>query len=140
MNDVLVNVLFFVGFIIFLTWSILHSQSQKQLAKQQIVKLIKQIGGQNIVVEHYHVWNNRGVAHFKVRYVDANGTRQRHRVTKNSNYWGTFIGDFYWDRPLQMPDTETPSTVSRSKEQIISEMDAEIKRLQEELGRARQEG
>lgn len=69
MNEGIFSALLTVGLIIFVIWSIFYSQKQNQKAKQQIVKLIQQIGGEHIVVEHHHVWGNRGVIHFKVKYV-----------------------------------------------------------------------
>lgn len=139
MSDALINILLFVGFIIFVVWSIFHSQKQNQKAKQQIVKLIKQIGGQNIIIEPYHVWGTRGVRHYNVWYVDGNGTRQRRRVSWDLDYWGSLKGASYWDKPLQMPNLVTEPANLSAKEQIVSEMDAEIKRLQKELKLARKE-
>jgi hypothetical protein len=137
MNEGIFSALLTVGLIIFVIWSIFYSQKQNQKAKQQVVKLIRRIGGQHIVIEHHHAWGNRGVIHFKVKYIDADGIRRRHRVSRHLNFWGTLTGDFLWDKPLQMPQPKNEIGKSSSKEQIISEMDAEIKRLQEELRRAR---
>ena len=47
--------------------------------------------------------------------------------------------EFYWEKPLHTHKLATEKTYSRSKEEIISDMDAEIKRLQRELEIARED-
>ncbi|MCP4417803.1 MAG: hypothetical protein GY805_14355 [Chloroflexi bacterium] len=78
-------------------------------------------------------WGQRGYFQFSLLYVDASGVKHKHRVSRNFDLWGGLKDDFFWDKPLQIPGSATESSNLRSKEQIISEMDAEIKQLQEKL-------
>lgn len=129
-----------IASILFVIWNIIHSQKQKQKAKQQIVKRVQKIGGRHIVVEPHSISGATRVVTFKVKYVDVNGRKRRHIVSRHTNFWGSLIGDFLWDKPLKAPKPVEEIITPDSKEQIISDMDAEIKRLQEELRHAREEG
>ena len=139
MVDVIFTVLFLVGMVIFLIWSLSYSQKQGKEAQQQIIKLIEQIGGRQIEIKPHYLIGARGIFYFKVTYVDVDGQRCHHFVSRVVNAWGTLQGDFLWDKPLKTPNIVEGAFTSSSKEQIINDMDAEIKRLQEELRRAREE-
>ena len=137
MSEDLFFFLLFGGLIIFVVWIIVKQNDQIQESKQQLHKLVQQAGGSDIVIWRERKWGQNGFIQFVLLYVDSNGIQQKHRVTQHWEGWGGLSKEFFWDRPLQVPNTAPP--VSSSKEQIISEMDAEIKRLQEELRRAREE-
>ena len=47
MVDVIFTVLFLVGMVIFLIWSLSYSQKQGKEAQQQIIKLMNKLGGVN---------------------------------------------------------------------------------------------
>jgi len=127
------------GLIVILIWGLAKQNSQIQEAKQQLRKLVQQAGGQNIVIWRDDKWGQRGFFQFVLLYEDANGIKHKHRVTKHVDLWGGFEEAFFWDKPLQLPGQAALPSPSSSKEQLISEMDAEIKRLQEELRRTREE-
>ncbi|MCA9898002.1 MAG: hypothetical protein H6654_06475 [Ardenticatenaceae bacterium] len=138
MSAELFSFLLMAGLIVILIWGIAKQNSQIQEAKQQLRKLVQQAGGQNIVIWRDDKWGQRGYFQFVLLYEDVNGIKHKHRVTKHVDLWGVFEEAFFWDRPLQLPGLAAPSP-SSSKEQLVSEMDAEIKRLQEELRRTREE-
>ena len=135
MSEEMFSVFLLGGLMVLLIWGLAKQNNQIQESKQRLRKLVEQVGGRDIVVWREHKWGQKGFYEFVVIYVDINGNKQKHRVTQHWNRWSGLRKEFYWDKPLQVPNT-TPR-VSSSKEQIISEMDAEIKRLQEELQRAR---
>ena len=139
MNEGIFPTFLTISLIIYVIWSIFYSQKQKQKAKQQIVKLVQKIGGRHIVVEPHSISGATRVVTFKVKYIDVNGNKRRHIVSRHTNFWGSLNGDFLWDKPLKIPAPAYEIVNPDSKEQVISEMDAEIKRLQEELRRAREE-
>jgi len=128
------------GFIFILGWFILlitigayHSQ-QKDQATTQLVKIIKQAGGERIKVECVQKWGTKGVVTFTAVY-HLHDVYQYRKVQAELDDWGRFTGTYYWDKPLQ-PDHLSATSVISSKEQIISDMDAEIQRLRQELAQA----
>ena len=116
-----------------------YLKNQIQVAKRQLHKLVQQVGGQDIVIRRDDQWGQRGLLQFVIWYVGANGVKHKHRVTRHLDIWGGLKGDFFWDKPLQPASSEPETTCINSKEQLISEMDAEIERLQEELRLAHRE-
>lgn len=139
MSEELFSVLLLGGLIVLLIWGLAKQNNQIQESKQQLRKLVQQIGGREIVIWREQKWGQKGFIQFVLLYVDANGVKQKHRVTQHYEAWGGLKKEFFWDKPLQQPNTAPQVSTSSSKEQIISEMDAEIKRLQKELRRAREE-
>lgn len=113
---------------------VLYVNEQRDMANTELVKIIQQAGGSNITVEKLKRPGTQGVLHFVVNYVDIDGEYQTRQVTRSLNFWGSLTGDFHWDKPVK---TTSDNGRLASKEQIISDMDAEIKRLQEELVRAK---
>lgn len=111
-------------------------QIQRSRVEAQLIKLIEQTGGSKITVHYQRRFGVRGVMYFEVNFVDVNGVKQRRQVSRRMGFWSEPQGDFYWDKPLTAQTVQNPS---QSKEQIISNMDAEIKRLQKELEQARRE-
>ena len=139
MSEELFSFLMIGGLFEILIWSIVKQNKQVQEAKLELRKLVQQAGGQNIVIWRDDKWGQRGFIHFVLLCEDSFGVKHKHRVTKHWNFWGGFQGEFFWDKPLQLATSTAPISSPSSKEQIISEMDAEIKRLQEELRHARKE-
>ncbi len=139
MADELFLLLLMVGAVVLLFWGISRQQNQIEATKEQLRKLAQQAGGRDIVIWREHGWGKNGYVQFVLLYVDANGVRQKHRIAKHLDGWGALRDDLFWDKPLQLPNIAPLISTSSSKEQIISEMDAEIKRLQEELKRTREE-
>ena len=137
MSEELFFVLLLGGLMGVLIWGLAKQTNQIEESKQRLRKLAEQAGGRDIVVWREHKWGQKGFYEFVVIYVDVNGNKQKHRVTQHWEVWGGLSKEFFWDRPLQL--VNTVPHVSSSKEQIINEMDAEIKHLQEELRRAREE-
>lgn len=140
MSEALVYSLFFGVWIILLIWTQTRHQKQIQKAERQLYKMAQQAGGRDIVV-----WreSKRAQKSFFIRfvllYVDVNGVKHKHRVSRRLDGLDRLKDDFFWDKPLQISDlTAEPLNLS-SKEQIISEMAAQIKRLQKELDLARRE-
>lgn len=115
---------------------ILYVNEQIDEANAELVKIIQQTGGSNITLQKLKRLGTQGVLNFEVNYMDIDGNHQTRQVTRNLNFWGSLTGDFHWDKPLEiLPDDSQLA----SKEQIISDMDAEIKRLQVELARKKKE-
>ena len=137
MSEELFFVLLLGGLMGVLIWGLAKQTNQIEESKQRLRKLAEQAGGRDIVVWREHKWGQKGFYEFVVIYVDVNRNKQKHRVIQHWEVWGGLSKEFFWDRPLQLANTAP--RVSSSKEQIISEMDAEIKRLQEELRRTREE-
>ena len=137
MSEELFFVLLLGGLMGVLIWGLAKQTNQIEESKQRLRKLAEQAGGRDIVVWREHKWGQKGFYEFVVIYVDVNRNKQKHRVTQHWEVWGGLSKEFFWDRPLQLANTAP--RVSSSKEQIINEMDAEIKRLQEELRRTREE-
>jgi len=137
MSEELFFVLLLGGLMGVLIWGLAKQTNQIEESKQRLRKLAEQAGGRDIVVWREHKWGQKGFYEFVVIYVDVNRNKQKHRVTQHWEVWGGLSKEFFWDRPLQL--VNTVPHVSSSKEQIINEMDAEIKHLQEELRRAREE-
>ena len=137
MSEELFFVLLLGGLMGVLIWGLAKQTNQIEESKQRLRKLAEQAGGRDIVVWREHKWGQKGFYEFVVIYVDVNRNKQKHRVTQHWEVWGGLSKEFFWDRPLQLANTAP--RVSSSKEQIINQMDAEIKRLQEELRRTREE-
>ena len=126
-------VLFTIGILV-----MRHSINNRNKTIAQLIKIVQQAGGQNISVQEsirfVTIFTKRGPIYFNVSYIDINGEYQTRQVSKKID-----VDDFYWDKPVQMPEPSVDGGRLESKEQIISDMDAEIKRLQEELARAKEE-
>ena len=137
MSEELFFVLLLGGLMGVLIWGLAKQTNQIEESKQRLCKLAEQAGGRDVVVWREQKLGQKGFYEFVVIYVDVNRNKQKHRVTQHWEVWGGLSKEFFWDRPLQLANTAP--RVSSSKEQIISEMDAEIKRLQEELRRTREE-
>ena len=137
MSEELFFVLLLGGLMGVLIWGLAKQTNQIEESKQRLRKLAEQAGGRDVVVWREQKLGQKGFIQFVLSYVDSNGIKQKHRVTQHWEVWGGLSKEFFWDRPLQLANTAP--RVSSSKEQIISEMDAEIKRLQEELRRTREE-
>jgi hypothetical protein len=120
--------------------SVIGNIKQRKEARAELLDIIQQAGGKNIYVQEQRPLGIKRTALFDVSYDDINGKHQTHRVSRETNIWGMSLrSDFHWDRPLQTSELPVQEVSSESKEQIISEMDAEIKRLQEELARTKKE-
>jgi len=133
---------FFILFVIFVFLVILlviipHRQNEQ--AKAHLIKIVKQAGGKDIALEQQYKSGTKGTLFFNIVYVDINEERQTRIVTTYTNIMGFLTGEYYWDKPIQAPESPVDNTRSASKEQVISDMDAEIKRLQEELARVKKE-
>lgn len=128
----------FVGFIlVFIILVLLLHNRLRTEAETQIKKLVKQAGGKQITIEESNQFKSRkGIFRFKVTYFDSNRTLQTRYATAIVERLGSSIDVIHWDQPLQAP---VDNTRLESKEQIISDMDAEIKRLQDELARVKKE-
>jgi hypothetical protein len=132
------------GFIVLIIIIVMHSIEEDKKEKAKIIKLVQQAGGKDVKIRRpIQVGGGRGggrVAYFDVSYTDVNGERQTRQASKIRDGLGwSLVGDFYWDKPMQMPEPPVEWAQVASKEQIISEKAAEIKRLQEELARAKKE-
>ena len=104
---------------------------------------VAKLGGKHIEINLLN--KGRDELHYvlEVKFVDASGGEQLWYVHRLRNQLGHFVSDYLWSRSHEMPKqlahgdvdlAETAVTLpTQSKEQIISEMDAEIKRLREEL-------
>lgn len=126
----LLGIVVIIGFIGLL----IYSEQQFYKIQSELYKLVKQSGAQSINIERKRQFGEKGVYRFIVSFRDAKGKRQKRLVSRHIGGFGAPAGDFLWDKPLL--DNEQEKQLSArlgSKEQIISEMDAEIKRLQEEL-------
>ena len=111
---------------------------QRYEARAELLRLVQQAGGQNIHVQDSPRFGNIGVLYFDVIYKDINGKYQTRKVARKISMWGwSLMDDFQWDKPLQMSKSSVQEVRLKSKEQIISEKAAEIKRLQEELARTK---
>ena len=133
---------FFVLLVIFIflvALLVIIPNKQIEKAKAQIIKRVKQVGGKDITLEQQHKSGTKGILFFNVVYVDINEEHQTRCVTTHTDFWGFLTGEYYWDEPLQVLESPTDSTHLVSKEQIINDMDAEIKQLQEELARVKKE-
>ena len=126
-------------FIVALTLLAIYITKQNETAKVQITKIVQQAGGSNITIESYPKHGGNRALSFKVSYVDINGDLQTRYVITHFDFLGFLTGAHYWDKPLQEQEATVDNTKLTSKEQIISDMDAEIKRLQEELSRTKNE-
>jgi hypothetical protein len=111
-----VSALFLLALFLSIPFILYFSWTQRQEAESQLVKLIKQAGGDEITVQLRSHFGVRGVLHFDVYYVDINGVRQKRHVVRNIDLWGFLQGDFYWDKPLIMSDAQiTEDDVERQR-------------------------
>lgn len=107
--------------------AIMMSENLKNKGKEQLIKIVEGTGATDVRVQSLNGGNN--VIRFTVRYVDVDGMRQIRHVTQDVGPFGELNGDFYWDKPLEV----TRPPLSPTKEQLVSEMDAEIQRLRRAL-------
>ncbi|MCL4267691.1 MAG: hypothetical protein KJ069_31255 [Anaerolineae bacterium] len=137
--DGYVTYFFVIVLFALLIWSLAYQHQEQQKIKDELYKLVRQAGAQNISIERERFIGNRGLYFFSLTYQDAVGKWQSRQVSRQMGFLGQAQGEFMWDHPLiSEPDPQLSSRLS-SKEQIISDMDAEIKRLQQELEKSRQE-
>jgi hypothetical protein len=115
-----------------------HTGNERIQAKAELKKIVQQAGGQNIHVKDSTRLGTKGSVCFTISYIDINGEHQTRQASKKVDIW-SLVGDFYWDKPIQMSEPSVEEARLDSKEQIIGDMDAEINRLQEELDRAKKE-
>ncbi len=132
-----VFILFVLGMLMIIGYSISHAYDQRQKAIVQLRKLVTQAGYRVIEISTINQYGTQGVMHFVVKFKDANDSYRVRNVKRDLNTWGSLTGDFYWDKPLKVADTLMMTSRLDSKEQIISDMDAEIKRLRKELDEAK---
>lgn len=127
-----------VGFVlVVIILTMMQHDRVKTEAETRIRKLVKQAGGKQITVEEFNRFISRiDIFRFKVMYIDTNRTLQTRYATVIVERFGFSIDVIHWDQPLQ---PQIDNTRLESKEQIISDMDAEIKRLQAELARMKKE-
>lgn len=121
----------YIGFIVSIfVLALILDENATLNAKAQIEKLVHQAGGQQIIIKKHTQWGHRNALLFEVKYIDSRGNYQTREVSAILNSWGFSVDAIHWDNPLQTP---IDNGRLASKEQIISDMDAEIKRLQDEL-------
>ena len=89
----------------------------------------RESGGTNVKLNRIHVREMRAY-YYSVSYIDQHDNPQTFEVTQQVNWWGKFEGDLMWKRVSNMSSAQALMGGSRqSKEQLIGEMDAEIRRL-----------
>ncbi len=137
MSNGFVWFLLIVGFVIFIGISIAYKREQEQIALEQLRKLVTQAGFRIIEISKISKTEPYGTIHFVLKFKDENDVYQERFAVREINSWGTLKADFYWNEPLQAVESSMVASRLDSKEQIISDMDAEIKRLRKELDEAK---
>ena len=126
-------VIFVIVMIVIGIWGWMHEQEKKQKLLRELHKIVKQSGANNIHIQNSYGNSEQGVYSFLVLYTDRTGQRQQRHVTRHTTKRPHGTTDFLWDKPLMAERDEASFARLSSKEQIISDMDAEIQRLRAEL-------
>ena len=131
---IIILVVICIGF-----WGWMHEQEKKKKMQNELYKIVKQTGATNIHIQNSFGDSEHGVYSFLVLYTDRTGQRQQRHVTRHTTKRPHGTTDFLWDKPLMVERDEASFARLSSKEQIISDMDAEIQRLRAELEMSQQE-
>lgn len=118
-----------VVFGLFIGGIMLYERAQLQLAERMIARQIEEAGGiVGMVVRHNAV--SQSYAEFDTVYQDGSGMMHKQRCTVTRKKLGSIENILWHDmRPMQTQ----PLLFTSSKEQIITDLDAEIQRLNVEL-------
>lgn len=130
------TIVFVIGLLIAI-W--VHEHNKKEKLKAELYKIVEQSGARNIHIQNGFGDSEHGVYSFVLTFTDRNGNRQKRHVTRHTTQRVNGTTDFLWDKPLLAEQDEHTHSRLSNKEQIISDMDAEIRRLRAELENARQE-
>ncbi len=131
--------LFFVVGICFIIGIWVYEYNKKEKLKAELYKIVEQSGARNIHIKNGFGDSEHGVYSFVLTFTDRNGNRQKRHVTRHTTERANGTTDFLWDKPLLAEQDEHTRSRLSNKEQIISDMDAEIRRLRAELENARQD-
>ena len=116
-----------------------HAHNDEMRMENAVKVMIGAHGGTNIIVRP-HPAVSRNDHRIIVTYLDAQNENRIYYVSQKLNRQGRLDGTLIWSDPvtekqfvMMMPSLDVPMS---SKEQIISEMDAEIQRLRSVLAAA----
>ncbi len=105
---IILAVIFIVGLSI--------GDSQREKSKKQLIAIVEQSGGENVIVEYRRQFGKKGVIYFDVNYIDLNGEKQTRTATQHYNLAGVLSEEFYWNKPLQISESSTKNTTPTTKE------------------------
>lgn len=109
------------------------TEQNKDTATNQFRHMIESTGAKRVVIDSRYD-NLRAL--YTVLYIDAYGRPQVRNARRDMGMMGVPTGDYYWDKPLE---SSPPALPSPSKEQLVSEMSIEIRRLQRQLAAVKAE-
>jgi len=122
--------------------------------KASLAKFIEDSGGNNITIERIMKWNNQKFKHFHIHYRDSENKWRKAEVLCKFTAWGRSTNQFYWPIPNEkilsstdfdlksfnndqlFPHSNYRSGLS-SKEQIISDLSNENRKLKTEIKKLR---